>query len=75
VDVLDADDNIVVAGASDGADLSSLSPASYSALKVRATMTRTFPFSATPALHEWSLSWLPGTEEAPYVVFLPMVVK
>jgi hypothetical protein len=75
VDVLDADDNIVVAGASDGADLSSLSPASYPALKLRATLTRTFPFSATPALHEWSLSWLPGTEEAPYVVFLPMVVK
>jgi hypothetical protein len=71
VDVLDVNDSMLLAGVSDGADLSGLSLATYPSLKLRATLTRVRMTDPSPKLHEWQVIWTPRVHR----VYLPVMVK
>jgi len=73
VDVLDANDNVVLADVGDGTDLhaAGLDLTTHSSLKLRATLTRLEATDPTPRLHEWQVEWVPQVHE----VYLPFVIK
>jgi hypothetical protein len=70
VDILDADDNLLLSNISNGADLSSLSVISYPALKLRAVLTSTTA-GVTPELHDWQIEW--EAQESSYI-YLPLIL-
>ncbi len=70
VDVLDLNDNVVLANASDGADLSAISLITYPSLKLRATLTATAA-GLPPELHEWRVGWAVPDKN----VYLPVILR
>ncbi len=72
VDVLDLNDDVLLANVSDGAELSASLPLdSCPSLKLRATLTRTETADSTPKLHEWRVGWVPKVHS----IYLPLVIK
>jgi hypothetical protein len=70
VDLLDANNNVVLSNVSDGADLSTALPlALYPGLKLRARLSTSQP-GLTPELHQWSLGWTTQSE-----VYLPIAIR
>jgi hypothetical protein len=68
VDVLDQSGSVVLADASDGADLSGLPLAAHPNLTLRATLTSA-QAGQTPWLHDWSLEWVVGQ----HIAYLPLL--
>jgi hypothetical protein len=71
VDLLDANDNLVLSNVPDGTDISAALLATYPTLKLRATLTTSQP-GLTPELHEWSLGWIVPPESK---VYLPLAIR
>jgi hypothetical protein len=73
VNVLDTDDQVVLADVSGGTDLgeAGVSLDTYPSLKLRATLTRTQTADPSPRLHEWQVGWVPEVHK----LYLPLVIK
>lgn len=73
VDLLDSNNNLVLADLADGADLAALGVQRQAqpSLKLRATFSRATALDDSPALHRWQLSWQPFSK----FVYLPTVAR